>query len=104
MSETTIAPPVAAEPRKRKKPKRVALWSLIVWTGLCVVWAISAGGSANCSSEKGDAFLSAADAQSACEAGTGLGIVLIGVIWVFITFCIMAVTVIVRMSRIHGDR
>ena len=103
MSETTIAPPATPEPRK-KKPKRVALWSLIVWTGLCLVWAISAGNAADCGSEKGTEFLSAADAQTACEAGTGLGIVLVGVIWFAVTFVIMTVTVIVRMSRMSGDR
>ncbi|MEA2126731.1 MAG: hypothetical protein QOI80_3513, partial [Solirubrobacteraceae bacterium] len=32
---------------------------------------------AHCGSQTGDAFLSASDAQSACEAGAGLGVALI---------------------------
>lgn len=85
-------------PRKRKR-KRVALWTLIIWTLLMGVWIVTAVGGSGCASQKGDAYLSAHDAQTACAAGTGIGVVVLLALWAFVTFCIMAVTVIVRLSR-----
>lgn len=88
--------PVQPEPKKRK---RVALWTLITWTALCAIWLIAGGASNNCAGQKGDQYLSAHDAQTACQAGTGIGMALIVIVWAFVLFCIMAFTVIVRLSR-----
>jgi len=66
------------EPRKRK---RVAMWTLIVWTALMGVWIVSAGATA---------------------VGTGIGVSLLVGLWAFGLFCIMAVTVIVRLGRSNG--
>jgi fatty acid desaturase len=64
------------EPRKRK---RVAMWTLIVWTALMGVWIIGAGAS-----------------------DTGIGVSLLVGLWAFGLFCFMAVTVIVRLGRSNG--
>lgn len=52
------------------------LWG---WCLLILTWAIAGGGSAasNCAQQTGDQFLTAHDAQSACQAGAGIGILLV---------------------------
>lgn len=64
---------------------RKMTWAIWAWCALILVWAIGGGSSAasDCADEKGSEFLSAADAQSACEAGTGIGIAIV----LFIGFC-----------------
>jgi hypothetical protein len=58
---------------------RKMTWALIVWSGLILLWAGAGTGAAasECANQKGDEFLSAADAQAACEAGAGIGIALV---------------------------
>lgn len=56
---------------------RKMTWVLIFWCGLIIAWAVGAAGSTHCSDQTGDQFLSRQDAQSACEAGTGVGVALI---------------------------
>ena len=90
------ASPAVTEPRKRK---RVALWTLIIWTALMGIWIVSALAGNDCASQTGDQYISTQTAQDACAAGTGIGVVLLIAVWAFVTFCIMAVTVIVRLSR-----
>lgn len=55
-------------------------WALVVWSVLILVWMIGGGAAADCGSERGGEFLSDREAQTACEAGTGIGIAFIGVI------------------------
>jgi len=64
---------------------RKMTWALIVWTGLILVWMVEGGSSAasECAKETGDGFLSASDAQAACEAGAGLGVLFIALIGFF---------------------
>lgn len=56
---------------------RKMTWTLWIWSALILVWAVAGAGSANCGSEKGDAILSAEDAQTACEAGAGIGVAIV---------------------------
>jgi hypothetical protein len=86
------------EPRQRK---RVAMWTLIVWTALMGVWIIGAGASntGNCAGETGDALKLCQDATA---VGTGIGVSLLVALWAFGLFCIMTVTVIVRLGRSNG--
>jgi hypothetical protein len=63
-----------------KRPHwRRSTWALIIWTVLILVWVIAGGGSAadQCADSTGDAFLSADDAQTACNVGAGIGIVIV---------------------------
>jgi hypothetical protein len=95
----SFAPPSAASAPEPKKRKRVALWTLIVWTALMGVWVIAGIAGNDCASEKGTEYLSDQGAQDACAVGTGIGVFALVSLWAFVTFCIMAVTVIVRLSR-----
>ena len=90
--ETTQAP---------KKRRRVALWATVLWTVLMAVWLIAGAGGAgsDCANQAGDKFLSAQDAQAACEAGAGFAGLLIVGVWAFGLFAIMAITVIVRLGN-----
>jgi hypothetical protein len=58
---------------------RKMTWAIIVWCSLILIWAVAGGGSAasDCADQTGDAFLSAQDAQDACNAGAGIGVALI---------------------------
>jgi len=56
---------------------RKATWAIVIWCVLILIWAISGGASSDCASETTDLN------QSACEAGTGLGIVIILLIGFF---------------------
>lgn len=51
---------------------RKMTWALWVWTVLIVVWMVSGAASNNCGDE--EAY------RDACEAGTGIGVALIGVL------------------------
>lgn len=69
-----------------KRPRwRKSTWALIIWTAFIAFWAIAGGGSAasDCANERGDEFISADTAQSACEAGAGIGILLVLLIGFF---------------------
>jgi hypothetical protein len=91
-----VGNPIVAPPRKRR---RVALWTLIVWTALCLVWAIAGANANHCASQPGDAYLSHSDAVNACQAGTGIAVFAIILIWALVVFVIAAITVIVRLGR-----
>lgn len=58
---------------------RKMTWVLIIWSALILVWAVAGGGSAanDCADEVGET------ARSACEAGTGIGILLVLLIGFF---------------------
>jgi hypothetical protein len=63
---------------------RKATWALVSWCALILAWTIGGGASADCGSESTDLN------QSACEAGTGIGIVIILILgffgFVFLSF------------------
>jgi hypothetical protein len=50
---------------------RKATWALVIWCVLILVWAIAGSASNDCASQATDLD------QSACEAGTGIGVLLI---------------------------
>ena len=54
-------------------------WALIAWCVLIVVWAIAGGAHAThtCSSRAGSQFLTAQQAQNACNTGVGIGVLVI---------------------------
>jgi hypothetical protein len=62
---------------------RKMTWVLWIWSILIVVWMVAGASAADCSSEKGDAFLSAKDAQDACAAGAGIGVLAVALIGFF---------------------
>lgn len=63
---------------------RKATWAIVIWCVLILVWAIGGGAANDCGSEPTELE------QSACEAGTGLGVALILLIgffgFVFLSF------------------
>lgn len=56
---------------------RKATWALVVWSGIIAAWAIGGAAGNDCGSERTELN------QSACKAGTGLGVAFI----LFIGFC-----------------
>ena len=56
---------------------RKTTWVIIAWCVLIVVWVIAGTASNDCAHQTGSAFLSAQDAQNACDAGTGIGVALV---------------------------
>ena len=62
---------------------RKMTWALWIWSALIVVWIVSGTNAADCGSQPGDTFLTAREAQAACEAGTGIGAAIV----LFIGFC-----------------
>jgi TM2 domain-containing membrane protein YozV len=69
---------------------RKMTWVLIIWSALIIIWMIAGSAGNDCANQAGDAFLSQKDAQSACEAGTGIGVALVALIgffgFVFLSF------------------
>jgi hypothetical protein len=63
----------------RRPHWRKMTWAIIVWCALIVIWAIAGGSSAanDCANQSGSAFLTAKDAQNACDAGAGIGVAVI---------------------------
>lgn len=53
---------------------RKATWALIIWCAIILIWVIAGSSSANCEQQ---------DYQGACEAGTGIGVVLILILGFF---------------------
>ncbi|MDQ6807514.1 MAG: zinc ribbon domain-containing protein [Actinomycetota bacterium] len=60
----------------RRPHWRKMTWVLVIWSALILVWAIAGGSSAanDCANQTGSQFLSAHDAQQACNAGAGIGV------------------------------
>lgn len=50
---------------------RKATWALVIWSALILIWAIGGAAANDCASEVDDL------SQSACEAGTGIGVAII---------------------------
>lgn len=102
----TIQPASAPQaPKKRRLfPKwRKATWALVIWCTLILVWAIAGGGSAanECANEAGTEYLSAESAQSACEVGAGIGIILILIIGFFGFIVLSLIWLMSRPRRIE---
>lgn len=68
--------PAAAGSTKRRGPRKMT-WVLIIWCALILVWAIAGGSNADCGEERNESL------RSACEAGAGIGILLILLIGFF---------------------
>jgi hypothetical protein len=91
--DRTVPAPVAPPRPKKWYRLRKMTWALIIWSVLFLIWIISAGGSANCSDQAGR-YQGAK--QSGCEAGTGIAIVGLIVVW-FMGFVVLSI--IWYMSR-----
>lgn len=50
---------------------RKATWALVIWSVLILIWAIAGGAANDCGSETTELN------QSACEAGTGIGVAIV---------------------------
>ena len=61
----------------RRPHWRKMTWVLIIWCAIILIWAIAGAAGSDCANQAGDQFLSAKDAQDACDAGTGIGVALI---------------------------
>jgi hypothetical protein len=60
-----------------KRPHwRKMTWALIIWCAVILIWAIAGGTNAanNCAHQTGDQYLSTHAAQTACNAGAGIGV------------------------------
>lgn len=56
---------------------RKATWALVIWCVVILAWAIAGGSSNDCGSQATDLD------QSACEAGTGIGVAIVLLIGFF---------------------
>jgi hypothetical protein len=54
---------------------RKATWAIIIWCALILIWAIAGGASSDCGTDT--------TYQGACEAGTGIGVILILILGFF---------------------
>lgn len=50
---------------------RKMTWVLIIWSALILIWAVAGAGSNDCANESSQSL------RDACEAGTGIGVLLI---------------------------
>lgn len=64
-------------------------WALWAWSALIIAWAVAGAAGNDCAEQKGDGLLTAEDAQTACEAGTGIGVAIILVVG-FCGFVVLA--------------
>lgn len=88
--------PQPAEPAKKKR--RIFPWVFLAIQILFLVWAIAGGHSAatdtsHCGS------LSAQDCKSASEAGAGIGIALVIILWAVVDVILGMVYIVFRLSR-----
>lgn len=68
-------------------------WALVAWTLVMFIWMIAGGSSADCGSIADEAE------RIGCEAGTGIGVALLFVLW-FVGF--MVLSAIWFMTRPRG--
>jgi hypothetical protein len=71
---------------------RLTTWLILIWTALMGVWAIVGVGKADCGSQKTEL------GQSACQAGAGIGVTVIFVIWL-VGFVILALIALLTKPR-----
>lgn len=80
--------------RRRVLPRwRKMTWVLLLWTAIFAIWVIAGASSANCG-ELQDEF-----SKAGCDAGTGIGIALVFLLW-FIGFLVLSL--IWFMTRPRG--
>jgi hypothetical protein len=70
---------------------RKMTWTLLVFNGLMLIWAISAGASASGTSTEclNDTVLGAETCNDAQDIGAGIAVVMIGVLW-FVGFIVLS--------------
>jgi beta-lactamase regulating signal transducer with metallopeptidase domain len=95
MYQQTPFEPVARPARKRR---RVFLWFLIGVQILFLIWII-AGTHAAATDHTACAGLDAQTCQSAKDAGATIGAGLVIALWAFIDFILLAIYLVVRLSR-----
>ena len=94
MSSVTPPPPSPATPTKKK---RVFLWVFLAVQVLFIIWII--GGA----SSGGDATDCGSLSQQACndaqDIGTGIGVVLIIVLWMVVDFLLAIIYGVYRLAK-----
>lgn len=84
--------------QKPKKKRRVFLWIFLAVQVLFIVWLVSAGASSS-----GDATdcgtLTQEQCNSAEDVGTGIGVILIVIIWMVVDFLLAVPYVIYRLAK-----
>ncbi len=69
---------------------RKMTWTLIIWSVILAIWMIAGAGSADCAKEATELE------RSACEAGTGIGVAIIFVLWLVGFFVLSAIWLMTR--------
>lgn len=86
---------------------RKMTWVILIWTAICLVWIV-AGTSSGVSHNRAyckahtDAYFSMHDCLTASNTGTGIGVVLVFVLW-FMGFVVLALIWFMSRPRARGS-
>lgn len=94
MTDSTV--PSTTNPPKKKK--RIFMWFFLAVQVLFIIWLIAGIGSSS-----GDATDCGSLSQQTCndaeDVGTGIGVILILVLWAFVDFLLFIPWVVIKLAR-----
>jgi ABC-type Fe3+ transport system permease subunit len=90
--------PYQSPPTRPRRRRRVFLWFFIGVQILFLIWIV-AGANSAASDHSTCGSLDAQSCQSAKDAGTAIGVGLLIALWAFIDFILLAIYLVVRLSR-----
>jgi hypothetical protein len=89
-----MASPMASPPKKKK---RIFLWFFLAVQLLFIIWIIA--GASSGSNPSDCAGLDADTCKSASDVGTGIGVFLIFIFWIFVDFLLGLIYGIYRLAK-----
>lgn len=90
-------------PAKPKKKKRIFMWFFLAVQALFVIWLIAGLGGADaeaeCAGQTFNGFYTREDCIMAFEAGTGIGVGLVFILWLVVDFILVMGWAVVKLAR-----
>jgi len=97
MSEATFSGSVEATPKPKKK-RRIFLWVFLAVQALFIVW-IFGGASAGAGQPTDCGSLSQEACNTASDVGTGIGVLLLIMVWAIVDFFLAVIYGVYRLAK-----
>ena len=88
--------PAAPQPKKKK---RVFMWVFLAIQAIFIFWLIAGITSAGGDADTANGVLTQQEANDAAAVGTGIGVMLVLVLWCIVDFLMLAVWAVTRLAR-----